>query len=54
MQEHVQTLLSKYPIGLETSIKDTGFIFDCGHLLYYECHEINLKRGGSYLDSLIG
>ena len=27
-------------------------IFDCGNLLYYKCHKINFKLGGSYIDSL--
>ena len=32
-------------------MKGKDFIFDCVHLLYYQCHKINFKRGGSYLDS---
>ena len=32
-------------------MKDSDFIFDCAHLLYYKCHKINFKRGGSYIDS---
>ena len=27
------------------------FIFDCVHLLYYECHKIIFKSVGSYIDS---
>ena len=27
------------------------FIFDGVSLLYDKCHEINLNRGGSYIDS---
>ena len=26
-------------------------IFDCVHSLYYNCHRINCKRDGSYIDS---
>ena len=40
-----QSLLSRYQIGLETSMKDSDFIFDCIHLL------LNPNRGGSYIDS---
>ena len=32
-------------------MKGQDFIFDCVHLLYYQCHKINFKRGGSYIDS---
>ena len=29
----------------------SDFIFDCVHLLYYKCHEINPNCDGSYIDS---
>ena len=32
------------------SMKDSDFVFDYVHLLYYKCHKINLIRGGSYID----
>ena len=32
-------------------MKGSDFVFDCVHLLYYQCHKINLNRGGSYIDS---
>ena len=32
-------------------MKGSNFIFDCVHLLYWKCHKLNLKRGGSYKDS---
>ena len=40
--------------GLETSTRssDSNFIFDSVYLLHYKCHKINLKREGSYIDSL--
>ena len=31
-------------------MRGTHFVFDCAHLLYYKCHEINFSRGGSYID----
>ena len=45
-EELFQSLLSRYQIGLDTSMRGSDFIFDCVHLLYYECHKINFKRGG--------
>ena len=47
----IQSLLSRYQIGLEASMKGSDFIFNCGHLLHYKCHKINLKGGGSHKDS---
>ena len=37
-----ESLLDRYQIGLETSIRGSDFIFDCIHWLYYECHKISL------------
>ena len=51
MKETFESLLNRYQIRLETSIRCSDFIFDCVNLLRYKCHKINLKRGGSYLDS---
>ena len=31
-------------------MRGSDFIFDLVQLLYYECHKINFKRGGSYID----
>ena len=43
--------LSRYQIGLETSMKSSDFIFDGVRLLYFKCYKIKFKRGGSYIDS---
>ena len=32
-------------------MRGSDFIFDDVNLLYYKCHKINFKRGGSYIDS---
>ena len=32
-------------------MKSSEFVFYYHHLLYYECHKINVNRGGSYIDS---
>ena len=34
IEELFQSLPSRYQIGLETSVKDCDFIFDCVHLLH--------------------
>ena len=31
-------------------MKGRDLIFDCVNLLYYKCHEISFKRGGSSID----
>ena len=38
LEELFQSLLSRYQIVLETSMKGSNFIFDSVHLLYYKCH----------------
>ena len=38
-----QSILSRYQIGLETSMNSSNFIFDFVHLLHYKFHEINFK-----------
>ena len=45
-----ELLRNRYQIGLETLIKGSNFIADCD-FLQCKCHEISLKRGGSYIDS---
>ena len=45
-----QAILSRYKIGLEISMKVSDLLFDCVHLLYYKCHNINPSRSGSYVD----
>ena len=44
-------LHSRYQENLETSMKGSDFIFNSVHLMYYKCHKVNIKRGGSYIDS---
>ena len=34
IEELFKSLLSRYQIGLETSMKGGEFVFDCVHLLY--------------------
>ena len=49
--ELFESLLSRYQIGLETSMRGIDFIFNLVQLLHCKCHIINFKRGGSYIDS---
>ena len=37
-EELFPSLLSRYQIGLETSIKGSEFVFDCVQLLRYKYH----------------
>ena len=50
IEEIFQSLLSRYQTRLETPMTGKDFILNCVHLLYYKCHKINFKRGGSYID----
>ena len=47
----MKSFRSKYQDNLKTSMKESDFIFDSAHLMYYKCHKVNFKRGGSYIDS---
>ena len=51
IKERFESLLNRYQIGLETSMKGSVVIFDCVISLHYKYHKINLKRNGSYIDS---
>ena len=47
IEELFDSLKNRYQDNLETKLRGTEFVFDCVQLLYYKCHKINLKRGGS-------
>ena len=32
-------------------MKGSFFIIDSVQLMYYKCHKVNFRRGGSYIDS---
>ena len=46
-----KSLHSRYQENLETSMRRSDFTFDSVQLMYYKCHKVNFKRGGSYTDS---
>ena len=52
VNELLKSLRSKHQERLETSMKGSEFIFDSIQLLYYKCHKVSFKSGGSYIDSL--
>ena len=51
VNELFESLLLRYQIGLETSMRGSNFIFDSVQLLYCKCLKINFKSGGSYINS---
>ena len=48
--ELFESLLSRYQIGLEKSMRRSDLIFELVQLLYCKCHKIHFKREGSYID----
>ena len=38
IEELLNSLLSRYQIGLETRMRESDFIFDYVNLLYYKCN----------------
>ena len=51
VNELFKSLLSKYRDALETSMKESDYIFDSVQLWYYKCHKVYFKRVRSYIDS---
>ena len=49
--ELFEPLRSGYQGNLVTSMRGNDFIFDSVELMYYKCHKVSFKRGGSYIDS---
>ena len=51
VNEHFESPRSKYQNNLETPMRASDFIFDSVKLMYYKCHKVNFKYGGSYINS---
>ena len=51
IKELFESFLKRYQEELETKMKGSKFVFDSVDLLYHSLHNINLNRGGSYIDS---
>ena len=49
IKKRFDLLENRYQNNLQ-SIGCSEFVFNCVQLLHYECHKINLNRGGSYID----
>ena len=39
-----ESLLARYQIGLEKSVKGNDFVFDYVDWLYYKCHKFELQQ----------
>ena len=52
IDELFESLWSRYQVNFETSMRGSDFIFDSVQLMYYKCHKVNFRRGGSYIDFL--
>ena len=50
LEELFQSLLSRYQIGTEISIRGTKFVFNCVHLLHYKYYKTNFKRSRLHID----
>ena len=51
VDELFESLLLRYQISLKSLMTRSGFIFNSGQFLYYKCHKVTFKLGGSYVDS---
>ena len=49
--ELFESLRGRYQENLETSMIGSDCIFDSVQLMYYKCHKVNFRRGGSCIDS---
>ena len=50
IKEFFQSILSRYQIGLETSMKDSDWVFESIDGLHYKCHRISFNRSGLYIE----
>ena len=51
VDEIFKALSSRYQGNLETSMKGSDIVWESVLLLYYKCHRIIFRCGGSYIDS---
>ena len=50
VNDFFESLLLRYQDNLETSMKGSNFIFYSVKRTYCKRHNVNYKRGGSYID----
>ena len=51
INKHFSSLLTRYQIVLETSVKGSDFVFDSIDGIYYKYHRINVNRDRLYLNA---
>ena len=51
VDKRYESLFSRYQGNLEKSMERSGFIYDSVQLIYYKCHKVDFRRGGSYINS---
>ena len=51
IEELFESILYRYVVGSEQSMKGSGFVFDYADELHKKFHKTNLKRVGSNIDS---
>ena len=47
----LESLRSRYQGNLEASMRESDFLFNSVHLMYYRCHKVNFKCGNSCIDT---
>ena len=50
IDELFESLRSRYQGNLKTSMRGSDFILYSVQLMYYICHKVYFRRGGSYID----
>ena len=51
VDELFESLRSRNQGNLETSLRESDYIFHSVQLRFDNCHKVNFRRGGSYIDS---
>ena len=51
IEETFQSFISRYKMGLNTSVRGSDFFFNYFDLLYYKCHQVTPNWSGSCIDS---
>ena len=49
--ELFDSLRSRYQINLETSMRESNFVFCSVQFLHYKYHKVNFRCGDSYINS---
>ena len=49
VDKFIELLRSRYQSNLETSMEGSEFVSVSIQVIYYQCHRVNFRRGGSYI-----